>query len=478
MERNNLKKEIHILDLPEFVINNILKYISKYELYVTIRKVCRKLRMRVDDFLQLMGLFLLTSERGDFDMRLPTQVLYVFEENKSMVSVFLKALPPYPNPTNSYDTDDNFVRHISDIGYFGNILNGDRIVVGVYCKELWTNSKNGSGKKERRLKLRPRLKTNDKENKTTEVNTNHCIYWKKNEGLQSTPQDQSKAMIYLSNRNENIQEETDVLYQDEKENDVAESTNDSPSIIKHKGGKYVLVPYLYEHDLTSNKWLPIELSAIHPIIYDGEVQCSLGFCLQEHSIFVELNVQIEGFQDHQTVFVRFSQVQGSGLKQTFEYVLGGVDDLFEYDSLNPLVNRRWWDQGIFRIYNNENLLSATTLNSRRNYELIPRHFFRLKHHVYFVKDYCLGLNIVKYCPKNEKFRKPVYRLPSNVSHVEKVLTDEMESFAILIVSLRKITDLTSSDRRILIFTEREGIKDVGINLSHFCSKSSILLRIR
>ena len=184
---------------------------------------------------EFIGVFLLTSEIESLDMRLPTEVMYVFKQNKHVLSACSKMLPSFPSPPNSYDTEDFMVRHVSDIGFFGTILNPNRIVVGLYCKEYWKMTQTESGVKERRLKFKPRSKTHEKENKISESKSEHCIYWKKSERVESTPQDHSKAKIFLSNRNEYCQEDAECLPRDQDEDYVADLPSEGSSKIKSLG---------------------------------------------------------------------------------------------------------------------------------------------------------------------------------------------------------------------------------------------------
>lgn len=119
---------MNLLELPDKIILHIIEYLDFCDLYLSVRQVCQRVKCIVDDFIRLKGIFLLASERDDFDTRLHIETLYVLTKDSNKMVIFKKTLPPFPNPCNSYDTEDYQVRHMSDIGMFGTVVDTNRIV--------------------------------------------------------------------------------------------------------------------------------------------------------------------------------------------------------------------------------------------------------------------------------------------------------------------------------------------------------------
>ena len=500
----NLEKDgINLLDLPNKIILDVIKLLldkkllDYCDLYISVRQACRRLRSLVDNFIQLNGIFLLASERDEFDNRLPTEILYVFSKDNNSMSICTKELPPFPNPFNSYDTEDYQITHISDVGFFGTVIDTNRIVVGLYCKERWKNLHANVGKKEARRKLKPKSHAEDREHKISESEGKLCIYWSKNDGEDS--KDDSAAKIFTTNTDTNEKSEMNL------ESDMVEpGPQNTPRLAlgdmeteSNEGDRYLLIPYLYEYNYSSEKWMRIELSAIHPLIYPFDVQCQLAFCQKDDSILVELRIQKEEMDDIKTLFIKFSRNEDfKGPSSHAHEALKPIDSSNNFTDSSTLsyhsglcdigqdiisfyeINQRWWHQGALQNYGNERRWKDNCSRPEDHYKKFPRNFFTLNQNLYFIKEGQSGLTIQKYCPKQEKFCPTGHAMPFIVEYVNKIITAAMENFAIIFGYKKPKQEKMKSNPIVMIFTENDGAKDMNIYLSHYSCDTGILMRIR
>ena len=490
--------EIKFLDFSDKVILNCIKYLDLCELYTSVRQVCQRMKCIVDNFIQLSGVFILASERDEFDTRLPTEVLYVFTQASNTMLISKRTLPPFPNPNNSYDTEDYEVRHILDLGLFGTIVDTNRIVLGLYCKEHWRSIQDKVGIKEQRNKLKPKSHVENRERKISESKSKHCIYWSKNDAEDWN--EESAATIYTTNNDINHETKDNTI----ESGTTEKSGQNTPRLILHNreteksgGNKYLLVPYLYEYSETSKTWIQIELLAIEPLIFPNDIQCQLSFREKADSIFVELRINMKDTEDAKHSFIKFTR--NEDFKNTRTYAnetlrpIGGSQNFYGNSNLNYQsglcdigddilsfykINQRWWHQGVLHNYGNERRCKDVSVSLRDNFKSSPTNFFQLKEFLFFIKQDNNGLYIQKYCPREETFLPRMYRLPRIVEHADKILTSANESFAILLGHTETREEFTKNDSIVLIFTEKEGVEVMNIRLSHYFCDSEILLRVK
>ena len=81
---NNDKGIISILDLPEQIFREIFQHISTHELFSTVRNLNQDLKQYVEDYLSLLGVFLLIGY-------VPTLVIYILKKggNKFVAHSFV-----------------------------------------------------------------------------------------------------------------------------------------------------------------------------------------------------------------------------------------------------------------------------------------------------------------------------------------------------------------------------------------------------
>ena len=493
---------MNLLDLADKNILNVIEYLDFCDLFLSVRQVCQRLKCIIDDFIHLKGIFLLASERDDFDTRMPIEILYVLSKDSNKMVIFRKTLPPFPNPCNSYDTEDYQVRHMSDIGMFGTVVDTNRIVIGLYCKERWTSLRARVGNKEHRRKLTPKPHTENRDRKIFEGEIKHCIYWSKNDGEDS--EDESAAKIFTANKDKSHKNKEMIYDTGSTESEAQKSprfslddkeTNDED--------KYLLVPYLYEFSYTSEKWRQIELSAIQPLIYANDIQCQMAFRENEDSIFVELKIGTEGVDDSvKTCFVKFNRNENFKTPGSFPHeTLRPIDSLQNFTANSTLcyqsglcdisediisfyeINQRWYDQGLLQNYGNERKCEDVCVSSQDHYKSLPTNFFKLNENIYFIKQVENALTIQKYCPRLEKFSGHEYMVPPLVKCVDKILTSANENFAIIFgfsntKEERNPFPGTENNPIVIIFTEKDGVQDMNINLSHYSCNTGILMRIK
>ena len=82
---------IGILDLPEQIFRYIFRYISIHELFCTMRKVNPNVKKYVDDYLPLVGVFLLINERD-----LNTRLIHIFKPKGSNFVMISDMAQPFP----------------------------------------------------------------------------------------------------------------------------------------------------------------------------------------------------------------------------------------------------------------------------------------------------------------------------------------------------------------------------------------------
>ena len=490
--------EVKFLDFSDKLILNCIKYLDLCELYTSVRQVCQRIKCIVDNFIQLSGVFILASERDEFDTRLPTEALYVFTNTSNVMSISKKTLPPFPNPINSYDTEDYVVRHITDVGFFGTVVDTNRIVLGLYCKEYWRCLQDKAGIKEQKNKLKPKSHAENRERKVSESKTKHCIYWSKNDAEDWN--EGSAATIYTTNNDIDHETKDNIIESETSE----KSSQNTPRLILHNreteksgGDKYLLVPYLYEYCETSKTWMRIELAAIEPLIFSNDVHCQLSFREKTDSIFVELRIKMKGPEDTKSLFIKFTRNEDFKNTSTIAYETlrptGGSQNFTDRSNLNYQsalldigddvisfyeINQRWWHQGVLQNYGNERRWKDASVNPRDNFKRFPTNFFQLKEYLFFIKEDYNGLYIQRYCPRQETFFPSIHRLPRIVEDVNKILTSANEAFTILLGHMKPREELSKKNSVAMIYTKKEGIKVMNIRLTHYFCDSEILIRVK
>ena len=148
-----------LLDLNEYILREIFVYLDHHEVYYTLRNVCQYLQMCAENYIQLGGVFMLTSVPG-----MPCKIFHIFKQNSKVISIYSSLGPSLPRPstvgsisTGSISTAvfyNNSTEYTPsnltfDIGVFGSTLQG-KIVVGMYYTEEHK-------KVPKRSKVRPHL---------------------------------------------------------------------------------------------------------------------------------------------------------------------------------------------------------------------------------------------------------------------------------------------------------------------------------
>ena len=124
-----VESNVNILELHEVIFRELFRHLQCETVYFTMRRVCRKLKYYVDEYIQLRGMFMIAAGRGN-----PTQILYLFQQKNNAMSIFSKIAQPYPYPpVGFYKSGSSIVvtdTRVKAIGSFGAIMNG-KIVVGI-----------------------------------------------------------------------------------------------------------------------------------------------------------------------------------------------------------------------------------------------------------------------------------------------------------------------------------------------------------
>ena len=79
-----------ILDLPEHVLRNIFRHVSIEELFTTVRNVNPNIKKYVDDYLPLVGVFLLIKGKG-----LTTRSIHIFKPKGSNFVTISAIVQPF-----------------------------------------------------------------------------------------------------------------------------------------------------------------------------------------------------------------------------------------------------------------------------------------------------------------------------------------------------------------------------------------------
>ena len=133
-----------LLDLNEDIFREIFQYLKDELLYFSLRSVSRKLKLCVDAYIELTGIFLTVAGRDN-----TTELLYVLERKDHVRTIILKTIVPYPYPPPFYhqekissrccvaQTKTVMIRSLSDLGSFGANINGT-VIIGThsYCMEV------------------------------------------------------------------------------------------------------------------------------------------------------------------------------------------------------------------------------------------------------------------------------------------------------------------------------------------------------
>lgn len=134
----------NLLDMNEDIFLEIFQYLKDELIYFSLRSVSRKLKLCVDAYLELAGIFLTVAGRDN-----TTEVLYVLERRDHVRTIILKNIEPYPYPPPFYhqekistrccvtQTKTVMIRSLSDLGSFSANIKGT-VIIGThsYCMEV------------------------------------------------------------------------------------------------------------------------------------------------------------------------------------------------------------------------------------------------------------------------------------------------------------------------------------------------------
>ena len=74
-QHGKLESQTNILDLHEDIFREIFRHLDAGTVYFKIRRLCHKMKVYVDQYIQLAGIFMLVTARKRF----PDEILYVFQ---------------------------------------------------------------------------------------------------------------------------------------------------------------------------------------------------------------------------------------------------------------------------------------------------------------------------------------------------------------------------------------------------------------
>ena len=117
-----LKETKFILDLHENIFHEIFKFLNYDTIYFKLRRVCRKLRIYADSFIQLGGVFMFLGQQS-------SQVLHMYKRKENAFFICISSMKQYP-ALNAIRNGDAFW------GVFN-----DRVVAGSFMRSdegLWT----------------------------------------------------------------------------------------------------------------------------------------------------------------------------------------------------------------------------------------------------------------------------------------------------------------------------------------------------
>ena len=136
----NTKIDMNILGMNEQIIRRIFKLLSDKDVYFTLRKICRRFKIWVDQYIQLRGILLLLH--WDYKKKLSrhflssvylvsncaheeiqTKLIYVFSRNNKVSSMSWIPFEPIPPCPNYYPRH----RHMH-FQPFGSVVNGKILV--------------------------------------------------------------------------------------------------------------------------------------------------------------------------------------------------------------------------------------------------------------------------------------------------------------------------------------------------------------
>ena len=131
-------------DINEDIFREIFSYLKDEFVYFSLRVVNKKLKLFVDAYIQLDGIFLTNGGRDSV-----TEVMYVLKRNDHVRTIVPKIVEsyPYPPPFDHQEkisslccvtqTKTVMIKSLSDLGSFSAMING-AIVIGThsYCMEI------------------------------------------------------------------------------------------------------------------------------------------------------------------------------------------------------------------------------------------------------------------------------------------------------------------------------------------------------
>ena len=83
-----------VLDLPEQIFRDIFQYLDFDTIFITIRKVCQKLKRYVDDYKKVVGVFMLMAQKPT----MPRKLMFVLQQHNGIKIAWYKQISPFPYP--------------------------------------------------------------------------------------------------------------------------------------------------------------------------------------------------------------------------------------------------------------------------------------------------------------------------------------------------------------------------------------------
>ena len=125
--------QITFLDLPENVFRKIFRYFEDKTVYITFRNLCKKIKVYVDAYVQLGGIFVIPS-RNKVPYLIRPFIFYVLKQRCKVLSVYCKS--SYPAYVDLYPCIPT--HEIGGPGSFSFVLE-DKLIVGNVFVRTSTN---------------------------------------------------------------------------------------------------------------------------------------------------------------------------------------------------------------------------------------------------------------------------------------------------------------------------------------------------
>ena len=93
MEGPNPESTTSLLDLNEHIMCALFRYFFGEEIYFVLRNVCRYVKYFANDYVQLVGTFMLTTvDFADMNNDIKAKILHVFRHNHQFTSISINLL--------------------------------------------------------------------------------------------------------------------------------------------------------------------------------------------------------------------------------------------------------------------------------------------------------------------------------------------------------------------------------------------------